>query len=82
MLGGLERRSPYGVNYGRNERIILGAWDKEGDDVFLCSREGGQGEADEADGCGMHGYAVGVVSVLLRLPRPNEIVANERAKRR
>lgn len=43
--------------------MFIGAWDIEGDG--LRSRDGGQGEADEADGCGTHGSTVGVVRVLL-----------------
>lgn len=63
--GDLGRLCSYGANDGRDKRIILSAGDKNGDGGFLRSREGGQGEADEAEGCGMHGYAVGAVRVLL-----------------
>jgi hypothetical protein len=64
--GDLGRICPYRTNNGRDKRIIPSTGNEEGGDGgFLRSREGGQGEADEADSGGMHGDAVGVVCVLL-----------------
>ena len=39
-------------------RALVNAWDIEGEDGILGDGEGSQGEADEADRGGTHGYAV------------------------
>lgn len=55
LMGG----GAYRGNDRRNiSRALVNARDVEGDDRILGDGEGSQGEADEADRGGTHGYAV------------------------